>query len=318
VDDLLRALGFDGEEAVPLATGGEASFRKALASSYDITRPTPELLKRAAEAADGKSVLTTLLMPNRRDELNAWLRGREVIDVLLEAPGLGFTAIEFVALLKKLAPRLYSISSSPKAHAGQVHLTINIVRYDSNGRNRKGVASTFLADRVSEGTPVPVFVQASPGFRLPANGDTPVIMIGPGTGIAPFRAFLHERRATGAKGRNWLFFGEQHAATDFYYRDELESLLTDGHLTRLDTAFSRDQADKLYVQHRMLERAGEIWAWLQDGAHLYVCGDASRMAKDVDAALHMLIESAGGFDREAAAVFVRRLKSDKRYQRDVY
>jgi sulfite reductase (NADPH) flavoprotein alpha-component len=315
VDDVLRALGCDGEEAVPAPAGGEISLRMALTTACDITKPPAELLQRLAK---DNAQLRELLAPDRKDDLRAWLWGREVIDLLLETKGVRFAPAEFVGLLKRLAPRLYSISSSPKAHPGQVHLTVSIVRHESHGRARKGVCSTFLADRAGEITPVPVFFQPSHGFRLPANGDTPVIMVGPGTGIAPFRAFLHERRATGAKGRNWLFFGEQRAATDFYYRDELEQMLADGHLTKLSTAFSRDQAEKVYVQHRMIEHAAELWAWLQDGAHFYVCGDAARMAKDVDAALHTVMETSGGLGREDAVEAVKQLKSGKRYQRDVY
>jgi sulfite reductase (NADPH) flavoprotein alpha-component len=221
-----------------------------------------------------------------------------------------------VSHLRKLTPRLYSISSSIKAFPEQVHLTVASVRYDAFGRSRKGVCSTFLADRANG--PMPVFVQTSHGFRLPKSGDTPIIMVGPGTGVAPFRAFLHERRAVGAKGRNWLFFGEQRAATDFFYREELEQMLADGHLTTLTTAFSRDQAEKIYVQHRMAEQGAELFRWLEEGAHFYVCGDASRMAKDVDAALHAAIEKHGGVSAEAAAEYVKKLKADKRYQRDVY
>jgi sulfite reductase (NADPH) flavoprotein alpha-component len=314
VEDLLAMLGCSGDEIVAVS-GGEWPFRKVLANTFDITRPSPELLQRVGER---NAVLRELLVPERKDELRKWLWGREVVDLLLAAPDLKFSPGEFLPLLKKLAPRLYSISSSPKAHAGQVHLTINIMRYQSHGRARKGVASTFLADRVNGETPVPVFVQTSHGFRLPANGDTPVIMIGPGTGVAPFRAFLHERRVVAAKGRNWLFFGEQRAANDFYYRDELEKMFTDGHLTKLSTAFSRDQAEKIYVQNRMLENAAEIWSWLEAGAHLYVCGDASRMAKDVDATLHKIVETAGGRSADDAKNYVARLKTEKRYQRDVY
>jgi sulfite reductase (NADPH) flavoprotein alpha-component len=315
VEDLLQALDRDGEEAVPAPAGGEISLRKALTTVYDITRPSPELLQKVAAV---NSALRELLATERRDDLKKWLWGREVIDLLSGEPGARFDPAEFVALLKKLSPRLYSISSSPKAHADQVHLTINVVRHHSHGRPRKGVCSTFLADRAGASTPVPVFIQTSHGFRLPPNGDTPIIMVGPGTGIAPFRAFLHERRATGAKGRNWLFFGEQRAATDFYYRDEVEQMRTEGLLTNLDTAFSRDQADKIYVQHRMAGHASRLWDWLEEGAHFYVCGDASRMARDVDAALHAAIESGGGLSKEAAAEYVRKLKSEKRYQRDVY
>jgi sulfite reductase (NADPH) flavoprotein alpha-component len=222
-------------------------------------------------------------------------------------------AADLLATLKKLQPRLYSIASSPTAHPGQVHLCVAIVRGE-----QPGVCSTFLADRVAEGAPVPVFVQPNRNFRLPARGDVPIIMVGPGTGIAPFRAFLHQRRATAATGKNWLFFGDQCAATDFMYREELKTMLAEGTLTRLDTAFSRDQAGKVYVQHRMLEHVRELYAWLEDGAHVYVCGDAQRMAKDVEAALHKLIELAARQSPDQAAAYVDTLKTQKRYQRDVY
>jgi sulfite reductase (NADPH) flavoprotein alpha-component len=237
--------------------------------------------------------------------------------VILAAPTKPAPA-DFVAKLKKIQPRLYSISSSPKAHPGQVHLTVGAVRYDKDGRARKGVCSTFLAERALAAGKVGIFVHANSAFRPPANGDVPMIMVGPGTGIAPFRAFLEERRATGARGKNWLFFGDQKASSDFLYRDELTGLQTTGVLTRLDLAFSRDQAEKIYVQHRMLESATELYAWLESGAHFYVCGDASRMAKDVDAALHQVIEKAGGKTPEQAVAYVNALKAAKRYARDVY
>ena len=317
VGDVLAALGCDGEEAVKTLDGSESSLRLALALHYDITRPSAELLKAAAERGAARGELSSLLDPERKDDLKKWLWGREIIDVIGGiAPG--FSAAEFVALLKKLQPRLYSISSSPKAHPDEVHLTIAAVRYDAHGRARKGVASTFLAERCADHTPVPVFVQTSHGFRLPANGDTPVIMCGPGTGIAPFRAFLEERLATGATGKNWLFFGDQKRSSDFLYQDQLEGWVADSHLTRLDLAFSRDQAEKIYVQNRMLEQAAELFTWLESGAHFYVCGDASRMAKDVDAALHQIAETAGGMSKDAAAAYIQKLKTDKRYQRDVY
>jgi sulfite reductase (NADPH) flavoprotein alpha-component len=315
VNDLLAALGRDGEEAVPVPGGQEWPLRKALTECFDITKPGAELMRHAAER---NGELRALLLPERQEDLKKWFLGREVIDVVIAAGASSFEPAAFVSLLRKLAPRLYSISSSPKAHAGQVHLTVAIVRPNSHGRARKGVCSTFLADRVTDGAPVPVFVQTSHGFRLPADGSTPVIMVGPGTGIAPFRGFLHERRATGARGRNWLFFGEWRAATHLYYREEFEPMLADGHLTRLSTAFSRDQAEKIYVQHRMIEQAAELWAWLQEGAHFYVCGDASRMAKDVDAVLHLVAERAGGLSAEAAANYIQQLRTEKRYQRDVY
>ncbi|MEQ1852431.1 MAG: sulfite reductase subunit alpha, partial [Chthoniobacteraceae bacterium] len=315
VGELLTALGFDGEEAVKTADG-ELPLRLALMQHYDITRPSGELLAAIAQRSPG-SEFAALLDPARKDELKKWLHGREIIDVLagIASP---FLPAEFVGLLKKIAPRLYSISSSLKAHPDEVHLTVAAVRYDAHGRSRKGVASTFLADRVGETGSVPVFIQPSHGFKPPANGDTPMIMVGPGTGIAPFRAFLEERLATGAKGRNWLFFGDQRRATDFLYQDQLDAWLKDGHLARLDLAFSRDQAEKIYVQSRMLEAARELWSWLEAGAQFYVCGDASRMAKDVDAALHTVIEKAGGKSSEEAKAYVERLKGEKRYQRDVY
>ncbi|MEP6671375.1 MAG: sulfite reductase subunit alpha [Chthoniobacter sp.] len=317
VSELLSILDCDGEEAVKTPDGTETSLRLALTQHHDITRPASDLLKVAAERGAAGGELAALLDPSRKEDLKKWLWGRELIDVVsgLAQP---FTAAELMPLLKKLQPRLYSISSSPKAHPDEVHLTVAAVRYDAYGRGRKGVCSTFLADRCADNTPVPVFVQTSHGFRLPANGDVPVIMCGPGTGIAPFRAFLEERRATGAQGRNWLFFGDQKRSTDYLYQEQLEAWAADGHLARLDLAFSRDQAEKIYVQNRMLESAAELWSWLDSGAHFYVCGDASRMAKDVDAALHQVAESAGGLSKEAAAEYIQKLKSEKRYQRDVY
>ena len=237
---------------------------------------------------------------------------------LADLPQKAASAADFVSPLRKLQPRLYSISSSPKAHPGEVHLTVAVVRYELNGRARKGVCSTFFADRVGPDTKVPVFVHKSPSFKLPADGSKPIIMVGPGTGVAPFRAFLEERRAVAATGRNWLFFGDQREACDFLYSEELKAMKEDGFLTRLDTAFSRDQAQKIYVQDRMIQNASELWSWLQEGAYFYVCGDAKRMAKDVDAALHKIAETAGSFSAEQAADYVKQLKSEKRYLRDVY
>lgn len=312
VADVLRALNCDGEEAVATVKG-EMPVRQALSTVYDLCRPTPELLQHFASA---NSSLRALLAPERKEELKKWLHGRGIVDLLLENPSVKCPAGEFAALLKPLAPRLYSISSSPAAHPGQVHLTVNVVRYESHGRMRKGVASTFLAD--CSGAEVPIFVQASAHFRLPVNGKTPMIMIGPGTGVAPFRSFLHERRAAGATGKNWLFFGEQRAGSDFYYREELEQMFSNGHLTKLSTAFSRDQAQKIYVQHRMTENAAELWSWLEAGAHFYVCGDATRMAKDVDDSLHRIVETAGGKSADDAKAYVAKLKAERRYLRDVY
>jgi len=312
VADVLAALGCDGEEAVP-TPAGELPLRRALTECYDLGKPSAELLELvvpvgAALRRDGNA--------ESRDKPAPTVY-HHVIDVLLAAPTKP-TPAALVAVLKKIQPRLYSISSSPKAHAGQVHLTVGAVRYEKDGRPRKGVCSTFLAERGAAAGKVGVFVHSNKAFRPPASGDTPMIMVGPGTGIAPFRAFLAERRATGAKGKNWLFFGDQKASADFLYREELSGLQEAGVLTRLDLAFSRDQAEKIYVQQRMLEAAGELYAWLEAGAHFYVCGDASRMAKDVDAALHQVIEQAGGKSPEAAAAYVQALKASKRYARDVY
>lgn len=317
VEELLAALAMKGEETVKDSNGNPATLHQALIEDYIITKPSLTLLRAAAER-DPNTELPALLSPERKAELDEWLHGRDIVDVLKACPRARFPAEEFTACLSKLQPRLYSIASSPKAHPGQVHLTVAVVRYSAHGRVKKGVCSAFLADRVVDGAVVPVFVQPSHGFHLPADGGAPIIMIGPGTGIAPFRAFLEERRAVGAKGRNWLFFGDQRQACDFLYREELEAMLADGTLTRLDTAFSRDQERKIYVQHRMHEHARELWEWIEAGAHLYVCGDAKRMARDVDAALHEIIRIAGGRTAEAAAEYVGKLKSEKRYQRDVY
>lgn len=279
----------------------------------------PELVEGIIESAgltgeESVSISGGTLLPLREA-----LQSRfDLSPFLGTSPEKGIAASDLVAPLRKLQPRLYSISSSPKAHPGEVHLTVAIVRYELNGRACKGVCSTFLADRVGEENRVPVFIHKSPSFRLPQDLSKPVIMVGPGTGIAPFRAFLEERRATGSTGKNWLFFGDQRAATDFLYREEMEEMQREGLLTRLDLAFSRDQQEKIYVQHRMMEQAEELWEWLQEGAFFYVCGDAKRMAKDVDAALHQIAESAGGLSTEAAAEFIKELKSQKRYLRDVY
>jgi sulfite reductase (NADPH) flavoprotein alpha-component len=259
-----------------------------------------------------------LLHPERKKDLEHYLWGREIIDFLVDAPALQFSPDEFVTKLRKLLPRLYSIASSLKAFPEQVHFIVASVRYESHGRNRQGVASTYLADRIDGNTTLPMFVHVAKGFRLPEVTDTPIIMVGPGTGVAPFRAYLQERKAIGASGRNWLFFGEQRSQCDYFYRDEFESLQKQGVLTKLHTAFSRDQPHKVYVQHRLMENAKEVYAWLQEGAHFYVCGDEARMAKDVDVALHQIVEKEGAFSPEAASAYVEGLRKEKRYKRDVY
>lgn len=317
VSEILGALKFSGDEPVPGRAGGEVSMREALSQHYEITKISQAFLKAMAESSRDE-LLVRLTAPGVNGELTTFLRGREVIDLLLAHPAVKFTPGEFIDLLRKLQPRLYSISSSLKAHPGQVHLTVGVLRYQSLARHRKGVCSTYLADRAEAPAALPIFVQENKNFRPPKDGSTPMIMIGPGTGIAPFRAFLQERRAVGATGKNWLFFGDQRAATDFLYRDELEKMRQEGFLSRLDLAFSRDQAEKVYVQHRMRENARELFAWLEEGAHVYVCGDASRMAKDVEEALHDIVQAASGAGREKAAEYIATVKAENRYQRDVY
>ena len=317
VEEMLGVLGFSGDEPVTDPNGNPLSIREALTRSYVITEKDKKLLAAIAEKDPTAAHFTPMVTPEGKAELDAYVSGREVIDPLLDHPAARFTPEEFVKLLRKLQPRLYSIASSQKAHPDAVHLTVAAVRYESHGRKREGVCSTFLADRADDAD-VPVFVHTAKHFRVPEELSTPVIMVGPGTGIAPFMAFLQERKATGATGKNWLFFGDQKSATDFLYREELEAWQAEGVLHRLDTAFSRDQADKIYVQHRMLEAAQELFEWLEQGACFYVCGDASRMAKDVDAALHKVVETAGGKSPEEAAAYVAELKTSKRYRKDVY
>jgi sulfite reductase (NADPH) flavoprotein alpha-component len=312
------ALGILPTNSPELVEGDKMPIRLALLREYQIRVPHREFLDAMAEHDAADEYLKELISGEVRTELDKFLWGREIIDFLNESPGVGFAPAEFVSLLQKLQPRLYSIASSLKAHPEQVHLTVDTVRYETHGRKRQGVCSNFLADRVGAETPVPVFMQPTKHFRPPENGDLGMIMVGPGTGIAPFRAFLEERKATGAKGGNWLFFGAQKSSCDFFYREELEAYQSEGVLTRLDTAFSRDQDFKIYVQHRMVENAKELWSWFEQGAHFYVCGDASRMAKDVDKALHEIVEVGGGRSAEDAAQYIQKLKSDKRYQRDVY
>jgi sulfite reductase (NADPH) flavoprotein alpha-component len=316
VEEVIRALGATGDEPVPAAKT-QKPFREALLRDYSITQPTPKLLKGIAGRASAAPLLKDLLDPTRKQDLDTYLWGMEVIDFLIDHPSVKFSPEEFVALLTKLQPRLYSVASSLRVFPEQVHLIVDVVRYESHGRLRKGVASSFLAER-AENVPVPVYPSSAKHFHLPDDRDAAMIMVGPGTGVAPFRAFLQERRALGANGRNWLFFGAQRQSCDSYYNDEFEELQRDGILTRLNCAWSRDQAHKIYVQHQMLENAAELWKWLDDGAHFFVCGDAKRMAKDVDAALRQIVREQGGKGVEEAFEYVEKLKADKRYKRDVY
>jgi sulfite reductase (NADPH) flavoprotein alpha-component len=316
VDDILHALGARGDEAVP-AGKTQKPLREALLRDYSITQPTPKFLKALASRTSAP-LLSELLAPERKGDLDNYIWGLEVIDFLVEHPSSKFPPEEFVGLLPKLQPRLYSVASSLRAFPEQVHFIVDVVRYESHGRVRKGVASSFLAERASD-VPVPVYPSSAKHFRLPEDPSVPIIMVGPGTGVAPFRAFLQERQATGAKGKNWLFYGAQRERCDYAYGDEFQKLAADGFLTQLDCAWSRDQAHKIYVQHRMLESGAEIWKWIDcDNAQFFVCGDARRMAKDVDAALRKIVQDHGGKTPDQANEYVEKLKTEKRYKRDVY
>src|SRR5438046_7281552 len=318
VDEIIRALAATGDEPVPRLKGEPTSLREALLRDYSITQPTPKFLKAIAHRANAAPTLHYLLAPDRKQDLQTYLWGMEVIDFLVEHPSVRFRPEEFVGLLSKLQPRLYSVASSLKAFPDQVHLIVDVVRYESNGRLRKGVASSFLAERADD-VHVPVFPSNAKHFHLPEHSDTPIIMVGPGTGIAPFRAYLQERQVTGARGKNWLFFGAQHEKCDFAYQEDFEAFMKEGILTRLDCAWSRDQVHKVYVQHKLADNAAEIWKWIDaEGAQFFVCGDARRMAKDVDATLRKIVQEQGGKSVDQANEYVEKLKSEKRYKRDVY
>ncbi|WTJ19121.1 molybdopterin-dependent oxidoreductase [Streptomyces pseudovenezuelae] len=317
VEEWLAVTGLDAGAAVDVDGVGEVALGEAFLRHLDITRITPGLLRFVSERTRDPRELKKLLRPDNRDELAKWGWGRQAVDVITEY-AVQAGPQEWARILGRLQPRLYSISSSPLTDPYLVSLTVSVVRYENlHGRSRQGVCSPFLADAAAD-TPVPVHVQRSPHFRPPADSGTPMVMVGPGTGVAPFIGFLEQRRALGHRGPNWLFFGEQHRASDFYYEDELTGFLADGTLARLDTAFSRDQRAKVYVQDRMREHGPLLWSWLQEGAHFYVCGDASRMAKDVDRALRDIAVLHGGMDEAAAAAYVKQLATDKRYVRDIY
>jgi sulfite reductase (NADPH) flavoprotein alpha-component len=317
VDEILHKLKFSGDVLVQLPKAGTVPLRTSLLDHLQITRLTRKMIQSYATIGHCLPLLD-LLKPEQQSHLDAYTWDRGLIDLLYEYPEILRDPADLVAMLPKLSPRLYSISSSPAAHVGEIHTTVAVVRYRSHNRERGGVCSTMFADRAQPEGRLPIYIQPNNKFRLPEDSGRPIIMIGPGTGIAPFRGFLHERRTLGASGKNWLFFGERSAATDFLYREELESMQKDNFLTRLDLAFSRDQEHKIYVQDKMLEHAPLFWSWLQEGACVYVCGDATRMAKDVDAMLHTIVEQQGGLNGEAAVDYVQSLKDQHRYHRDVY
>lgn len=313
VQSILEALAATGEEPV-LLNGSTLSVRAALATEFDITKPSDESIEFLAEhATDSEQAAALRALAEAGAD-----QGQDLLDILEEYPSSRPRAADLVPKLGRLQPRLYSIASSLRAHKNEVHLTVGIVQYRRKKRLRKGVGSTYFADALNAGDQVRVYVQAGYSFRLPQDGDAAIIMVGPGTGIAPFRAFLEERAALGHKGKNWLVFGNPHSATDFFYEEEVERYVRGGLLTKLDTAFSRDQQDKLYVQHRMIQNSKTLWAWLQEGAYFYVCGDATRMAPDVDAALHRIAVQAGQLSEEGAAQYFKKLAADGRYLKDVY
>ncbi|NQF13728.1 assimilatory sulfite reductase (NADPH) flavoprotein subunit [Brevibacillus sp. HB1.3] len=318
VRELIDAMGWKPEELVPIhKSGEERTLEEALSSHFEITVLTKPLLEQAGKLSSGNG-LRELLAEGQEQKLRDYVRNRDLLDLVEDYDLKGVSSKEFVSILRKLPPRLYSISSSLKSYPDEVHLTIRNVHYQAHGRDRYGVCSSYIADRLEAGDTLPVFVQHNPNFKLPANPDTPLIMIGPGTGVAPFRAFLGEREELGATGKTWLFFGDQHFSTDFLYQLEWQRWLKQGVLTHMDVAFSRDTSEKVYVQHRMLEKSRELYQWLQDGAHVYVCGDEKRMAHDVHAALVTILQQEGGLDSEEAVAYLKRMQQEKRYQRDVY
>lgn len=318
VADIIAAMGWNADEMVPLnKKGEEGTLQEALTRHYEITVLTRPLLEQAARLA-ATPALQELLAPERQQELKNYIHGRDLLDLIRDYAPWQVTASSFVTILRKLPARLYSISSSYNANPDEVHFTVRAVRYESHGRERYGVCSVHCAERVQPGSTLPVYIQSNPNFKLPANPDVPVIMIGPGTGVAPFRSFLEEREEQGAQGKSWLFYGDRHFVTDFLYQTDWQRMLKDGVLSKLDVAFSRDTEQKVYVQHRILEKSKELYSWLQEGAHIYVCGDEKYMAHDVHSALLTVIQEEGGLSPEGAAAYLETLQQEQRYQRDVY
>jgi sulfite reductase (NADPH) flavoprotein alpha-component len=314
VAELLNAVGLTGDESITL---GEDTMilKDALMHRLACTVLSKIQIKKFNEIAQSDR-LADLLKIENKEALVDYMWGRELIDLFIEYPQSGLNAQDFTGLLRPMPPRLYSIASSLSSHPEEVHLTVAVVRYEGNGKDRKGVCSSYLAERVGER--VPCYLHPNKNFKLPEDPSIPIIMVGPGTGIAPFRAFVEERRVTGATGKNWLFFGDRSQKTDYLYENEWESYHNDGILNDLDLAWSRDQEKKVYVQHKMLEKKAQLWSWLQDGAIFYVCGDASRMAKDVDQALRTIAQDEGTMSEEDASTWVKNLLKERRYLKDVY
>lgn len=318
VEQLLEELPWGPDESVTVSKQGDIlSLKEAFTSHYEITVLTKQLLEKIHQLSP-HPILGELLAAGNEIELKSFMEGRDLLDLVREIGPWGASAQEFVSQLRRIPARLYSICSSLTANPEEVHLTIGAVSYEAHGRERKGVCSTFCIESVQPGDRLAVYVQHNENFKLPQQADTPIIMIGPGTGIAPFRAFMQEREESGAEGKSWLFFGDQHYRTDFLYQVEWQQFLKKGVLSKMSIAFSRDQAEKVYVQHRMLEQSAELYAWLEEGAAVYVCGDEKNMAADVQEALIQIIETEGGKTREQAEAYLAEMKQQKRYQRDVY
>lgn len=316
VDELIAAMGWNADERVTVnKNGDQLSVYEALLRQYEITAVTKPVVEQLAKLSP-ESGLAALLADDA--EFRNVMNSCDLLDLVQDYALKGIAAAPFLAVLRKIPARLYSIASSSKAFPDEVHLTVRTVRYEARGRERYGVCSVHLAERIEAGDTLPVYIQHNPNFKLPENPDTPIIMVGPGTGVAPFRAFLGEREEIGAEGKTWLFYGDQHFSTDFLYQTEWQRWLKDGVLTKMDVAFSRDTEQKVYVQHRMLEHSKELYQWIQEGASIYICGDEKKMAHDVHAALISILQQEGGLSPEQAADYMTRLQQEKRYQRDVY
>ena len=318
VDLILQETKWNPEEMVTVNKQGDVlPLKEALSSQFEITLLTKSLVKQAAQLTEN-AALQELVAAGNEEKVKTYVAGRDVLDLIRDFGPWTVSVQEFTSILRKLPPRLYSIASSFAANPDEVHLTIGAVRYEAHGRERKGVCSTLVAERLQPGDTLPIYIQQNKHFRLPENPETPIIMVGPGTGVAPFRAFMQEREEIGAQGKSWMFFGDQHFVTDFLYQTEWQKWLKEGVLTRMDVAFSRDTDEKVYVQHRMLEQSKELFEWLQQGAAVYICGDKTNMAKDVHHALLDIIEKEGGMSHEQAEEYLADMKQQKRYQRDVY
>ena len=318
VDELIQTCGWNAEEAVTVHKNGDTlPLKEALTSHFEITVLTKPLLQKIAELTKSES-LHALLEEGNEEKLKEYIAGRDLVDAARDFGPFEGTAADFTSILRKIPARLYSIASSLKANDEEVHLTIGAVRYDAHGRERQGVCSILCAERLQPGDTLPVYIQHNQNFKLPQDPDAPIIMVGPGTGIAPFRSFMQEREEMGANGKSWLFFGDQHFVTDFLYQTEWQKWLKDGVLTKMDVAFSRDTEEKVYVQHQMKKQSKELFEWLEQGAYVYICGDEKHMAHDVHNTLLSIIQEEGAMSKEKAESYLANLQQQKRYQRDVY